>query len=219
MAFNELLCARVVQHELANRAETIAVPYTMMRNDRDKAGRAHRRGDHHRPGAAVEDAHHQFADAAKGGGDLALLRVDKLDFQRGGCMVGTAMAKNNQAALQASRQQQDVITLATLEWAKDKILMGAERKKAVEESARLRRELESNSAAVQSQSGAAVEEMKKVKMQSAELTKQPEKKEREVKDMEQDFALKEKELKREMDGLREEKVGLHEAYACMFVYG
>ena len=96
---------------------------------------------------------------------------------------------------------------------------GRERKKAVEESARLRRELESNSAAVQSQSGAAVEEMKKVKMQSAELTKQLEKKEREVKDVEQDFALKEKELKREMDGLREEKVGLQEAYACMFVWG
>lgn len=37
----------------------------------------------------------------------------------------------NQAALQASRQEEDVITLATLEWAKDKILMGAERKKAV----------------------------------------------------------------------------------------
>lgn len=37
----------------------------------------------------------------------------------------------NQAALQASRQQQDEVTLTTLEWAKDKILMGAERKKAV----------------------------------------------------------------------------------------
>eukprot|EP00730_Choanoeca_flexa_P012667 TRINITY_DN4503_c0_g1_i2.p1 TRINITY_DN4503_c0_g1~~TRINITY_DN4503_c0_g1_i2.p1 ORF type:complete len:724 (+),score=203.51 TRINITY_DN4503_c0_g1_i2:112-2283(+) len=37
----------------------------------------------------------------------------------------------NQAALQASRMQQDNIDLATLEWAKDKILMGAERKQAV----------------------------------------------------------------------------------------
>ncbi|EDQ90630.1 uncharacterized protein MONBRDRAFT_7044 [Monosiga brevicollis MX1] len=37
----------------------------------------------------------------------------------------------NQAALQASRQQRDSIDLAMLEWAKDKILMGAERKQAV----------------------------------------------------------------------------------------
>eukprot|EP00056_Hartaetosiga_gracilis_P006051 m.92560 g.92560 ORF g.92560 m.92560 type:complete len:711 (-) comp12361_c0_seq1:245-2377(-) len=37
----------------------------------------------------------------------------------------------NQAALEASRLQRDTIDLQMLEWAKDKILMGAERKKAV----------------------------------------------------------------------------------------
>lgn len=37
----------------------------------------------------------------------------------------------NQAALKASKDRAPTITLATLEWAKDKILMGAERKSAV----------------------------------------------------------------------------------------
>eukprot|EP00055_Hartaetosiga_balthica_P002987 m.6005 g.6005 ORF g.6005 m.6005 type:complete len:701 (-) comp2527_c0_seq1:35-2137(-) len=37
----------------------------------------------------------------------------------------------NQAALEASRQQKDTIDLQMLEWAKDKIIMGVERKKAV----------------------------------------------------------------------------------------
>ena len=37
----------------------------------------------------------------------------------------------NQAALEASRRQEESISLEMLEWAKDKILMGAERKTAV----------------------------------------------------------------------------------------
>lgn len=37
----------------------------------------------------------------------------------------------NQASLKASRESRDTITLADLEWAKDKVAMGAERKKAV----------------------------------------------------------------------------------------
>ena len=143
---------------------------------------------------------------------IALLESELEKYKAGGGGGGGGGGGSSGGALSAAASAQIAQMQKMIEEE------GRERKKAVEESARLRRELESNSAAVQSQSGAAVEEMKKVKMQSAELTKQLEKKEREVKDMEQDFALKEKELKREMDGLREEKVGLKEAYACMFVW-
>ena len=144
---------------------------------------------------------------------IALLESELEKYKAGGGGGGGGGGGSSGGALSAAASAQIAQMQKMIEEE------GRERKKAVEESARLRRELESNSAAVQSQSGAAVEEMKKVKMQSAELTKQLEKKEREVKDVEQDFALKEKELRREMDGLREEKVGLQEAYACMFVWG
>jgi kinesin family protein C2/C3 len=86
-----------------------------------------------------------------------------------------------------------------------------ERKKAVEEVARLRREMEEKGASAERQSGDAAAQVKDLQKQNNELSKQLGHKDAQLKAQIDDFSLKEKDLKRQITGLEEEKSALVKA--------
>lgn len=91
---------------------------------------------------------------------------------------------------------------------------GNERKKAVDEVARLRKELEASGSAVQKQSGEASAQVKELQKSNNELTKQLGHKNAELKAQLDDFALKEKDLMRQVKALEEDKAVLEKAGAA-----
>jgi SMC interacting uncharacterized protein involved in chromosome segregation len=89
-----------------------------------------------------------------------------------------------------------------------------ERKKAVDEVARLRKELDSSSASVAKASGDSSAQVKELQKNTNELSKQLGHKDAQLKAQLEDFALKEKDLNRQLKALEEEKTTLEKTGAA-----